>query len=153
MANYISDKKGDRLKRSYSIIDDNEKVIGSIEGYCNEYGDLVAVVKIYPGHQKKGLGFEAFKKIFDELNSVVPIKRIIGSWHRGGEFGFFEDGMSTNMKIFLECLAHNENPEQCAFSTPTGKWAKQLGFTICKIVQKSLEDITVHFLKSNDPTG
>lgn len=138
----------DPLSRKYDITNENNDTIGTAEGYCNKYGELICVIKIFnPAFQKSGIGFGAFKKIYNELDSIIPIVTIIGSWHRDGEFQDFKDGMSTNMKIFIEENEKNPNKEEIAFLTPTGKWAKKLGYTKCEIKQNSTESILVYFMK------
>lgn len=138
------------LSKTYNITNDNDEKIGIVEGYSNEYGELVTVIHVYPDFQKQGIGFDAFKKIYDELNSVVSIKTIIGNWHRGNEFQYCENGISTNMNVFLEEIKRNPNMEEVAFLTPTGKWAKKLGYSECKIKKICYEDMTVHFMKPDN---
>ena len=143
---YINYFENTDLQKSYTIFDENENEIGSAEAFGTELGFLVTVIKIFnPKFQKMGLGFQAFKKVFDEISHHVPITVIVGSWHRGGEFQEFEDGMSSNMKVFRE--SQNERIEDRAFSTPTGKWAKRLGFNNCRILSNGYDEVTVHFTK------
>ena len=147
---YIAFTEQEELKRSYQI-KDNDKEIGSVEGYLIEYGVLVTVVKIFnPNYKKKGLGFAAFKKVFDELNGFISIKRIRGCWCSGGEFQDFENGMSTNLKVFTENLENGKDEQDCAFLTPTGKWAKKLGYSKCNIMSKSISEVTVDFENDNN---
>lgn len=132
---------------SYQITNDENEDIGTIEGAGNIYGEFVSVIKIYnPKFQNKGLGFQCFKKAFDEIDANYPISLIKGSWHKGGEFQDFEDGMSTNLKTYLENLK-TKNQIDSAFSTPTGKWVKKLGFNHCSIVRSSTDEVLVEFTK------
>lgn len=132
---------------SYQITNDEGDDIGTIEAAGSKYGDFVSIIKIYNlKFQNKGLGFDFFKKAFDEINANYPISLIKGSWHKGGEFQDFEDGMSTNLKIYIDNLL-TKNPIESAFSTPTGKWAKKLGFNTCQIISSSTEEVIVNFTK------
>lgn len=135
------------LRKLYHITNEQGEDIGTIEGYGNEFGELVSVVKIYhPNYQKKGLGYTAFKKVFDEINDVAPILIIKGCWYAGGEFQDFEDGMSTNLKVFKDKLK-NESPENSAFHTPTGKWAKSLGFLNADVKLISEDEVIINFTR------
>ena len=143
--------ESNELSASYIVMDEKDNEIGSVEGYTNKKGELVSVVKVYATReQKKGLGFKAFKKVYDELNSSVKIKIIKGCWHSGGEFQGFEDGMSTNLKCFFEQYESGQSDEESAFSTPTGKWARKLGYTRCKVVSISKTETNVDFIKEDN---
>ncbi len=136
------------LQRKYFLYDEHDNEIGSAEGYIKNSIQFVCIIKIYdPQNHNKGIGFQVFKRIYDELNSISEIKIIIGSWHSGGEFQDFEDNMSTNMKIFLSCKDKENNSEHCAFLTPTGRWAKKLGFEECEVIKASNKEVLVHFKK------
>ena len=135
------------LSKSYYIKNEQDEDIGIVEGYGNEDGALLSKVKIYnPKYQGKGIGFEAFNKIFDEIDRIVPVKKIVGSWSSGDEFKNFEDGMSTNLKVFLES-SKTENEKNSAYLTPTGKWAQRLGFKNCEILSNSKDEVMVVFSK------
>lgn len=137
-----------KLSRVYQIINSENEEIGMAEGYVNLYGDLVAVIKIFhPAYLNKGIGFAAFKKIYDELNEISSINVIKGSWHSGGEFQDFEDGMSTNLKVFNSCYELEKDIEKCAFKTPTGKWAQKLGYFNCKVLSLSQDEVAVDFIR------
>lgn len=46
-------------RKAYTITDDNNTEVGDVEGYLNDYGELVSVVKIYgEENQKKGLALK-----------------------------------------------------------------------------------------------
>lgn len=130
--------------RSYTILKENDDPVGSVEGYINDDGHLTSVVHVYPDFQQKGLGYAAFKKVFTELNNEIKITRIIGSWMKDEEFGDCEGGMSTNLRLFLQCI-ENEDSVDCAFKTPTGRWAQKLGFNKCDIKSVSNDSVTVVF--------
>jgi hypothetical protein len=107
-------------------MNEQNEVIGTVEGNVNEVGELISIVKIFhPDYIRKGIGYQSFKKIFEDINKVVPITIIKGNWHSGGEFQDFENGMSTNLKVYKENLI-SLSPEESAFLTPTGKWAKKI---------------------------
>jgi hypothetical protein len=119
--------------------------IGSAEGYLSQYGDLVTVIKINEELQGLGLGFQAFSKVFSELSSKGIIKRIIGGWHKGDEFSYCENGMSTNLRLFKDGVDRGIDPISSAWSTPTGKWAKKKGFTNCTVSSHTSESAEVIF--------
>ncbi len=148
MIKYISFGEKTTLQKRYYLYDENDIEIGSAEGYVNSNEQLLCVIKIFDiQNHKRGIGFQAFQKIYNELNSITEIKVILGSWHSGGEFQDFEDNMSTNMKMFLSCKEKENNSKHCAFLTPTGRWAKKLGFEECEIIKASNEEVLVHFKK------
>lgn len=141
---YVLNSNPNQLSKSYYITNEENEDIGNIEGYLNEYGELITVVKIY-SHQKEGIGYKAFEKIYTELNEIVPIKVIKGCWSSGGEFQTFEDGMSTNLKMFWLGYENEKNIEESAFNTPTGKWAKKLGYSKIKVNSISKEEVLIDF--------
>ena len=136
------------LSKKYSLINEKKEEIGTIEGSVNIYGELVTVVKIYGlENQQKGIGFSSFKRIFNELNELVEINTIKSSWLKGEEFQFFEDCMSTNLRIFQTQRNLGKPIEECAFGTPTGKWAQKLGFHKCEIIRITTEEVCIDFKK------
>lgn len=138
------------LEKSYSIQDDNNNEIGTVEGYGNDHGDLISVVKIFdPENQKSGLGFQAFNKVFQEINSNVAIQTIKGSWNSGKEFQDFEDGRSSNLKIYYHNRDNGKSEEESAMATATGKWAQKLGFNNCQVESISRNKVLVNFRKVN----
>jgi len=127
--------------------DDKKELIGTIEGYIFNNNEFFSVVRINPEFQSKGFGFEAFNKVFQELNTKNNINIIHGSCHEDEEFSDCIDGMSTNLKAFKEESKMKTNLSECAFITPTGKWAKKLGFNTCEILQNSDTTVKVVFKK------
>ncbi len=140
-------KKGNNQKSniSYEIFDE-DNFVGSVEAAGNTAGEFLSVVMIDPNYHGKGVGFDAFKKVFAEINKNYPISKIIGSWHKNEEYTNYKNGMSTNMRIFQQCAVTHSDDESAA-NTPTGKWAKKLGFGNCKIISKSDQEVVVHFTK------
>lgn len=131
---------------SYYILNEDTKQIGTVEGYATNDG-LIAVLHIDNEYQGKGIGYAAFKKVYDELCEQTTITRIIGSWHKDDEFSYCEDGMSTNLRLYQENSEKGLSKEESAFGTPTGKWAKKLGFNKCQIESCTDEDVKVVFYK------
>ena len=82
---YILNSNLNQLSKSYFITNEKNENIGYIEGYLNKYGELITVVKIF-SNQKEGIGYNAFEKIYKELNEILPIKVIKGCWSIGCEF-------------------------------------------------------------------
>lgn len=131
---------------SYLILDSNNQQIGSAEGYVG-HEELVTVIKIDSEYQKKGLGFQAFNKIYTELCLKTQISEIAGSWHKDEEFSYCENGMSTNLSLFHANLKAGLTKEESAFNTPTGRWAQRIGYTKCKIKRMTSDDVHVTFYK------
>lgn len=134
----------DKLSKSYILLN-GENPIGSVEGYLNEYGVLTTVIKVDPEYHNQGIGFNAFVRIFDELNKKLPITKIMGSWHGDDEFAYCENGMSTNLRLFLNCVRNGNDATECALATPTGIWASRLGFKKCKVVSYGPSEAKVEF--------
>lgn len=133
---------------SYQILDQDKNEIGSTEGFVNDHGQFLTVIKIFNNeYRNKGLGFKGFKILFDELNQKVPIVTIMGGWSAGGEFTDYEDGMSTNLKVFNKKIQSGCTPAEAALDTPTGKWAQRLGFGNVKIKYQSDDNVEVSFHK------
>jgi len=130
---------------SFKILSD-DTCIGSIEGYIGN-NTLTSVIHIDKAYQKQGIGFIAFEKIYNTLNQNNNIQQIAGSWCKDEEFSYCDDGMSSNLKIFLENSNLGLSDTQSAFNTPTGKWAKKLGFNKCRIDRKTNDSVHVSFFK------
>lgn len=132
---------------SFDISNDADEHIGTAEGSGNKYGEFVSIIKIFnPEFYNKGLGFQFFKKVFDFINIHHPISVIKGSWYKGGEFNDFENGMSSNLMIFKVNL-EKMDPISSAIYTPTGNWAKKIGFEKCEIIQITDSEVIVHFTR------
>lgn len=134
-----------KKNRSYQIFD-GDNYVGSVEGAGNSHGEFISVVMLDPKYHRKGIGFAAFNKMFNEINDNYPISTIIGSWHKNEEYKDFEDGMSANLKLFFQNTGNQSDIDR-ASKTPTSKWAKKMGFDKCEIVSKSNDDVIVHFTK------
>ena len=132
---------------SYDITDESNVHIGTAEGSGNKYGDFVSIIKIFnPEFYNMGLGLQFFKKVFDFINIHHPISVIKASWHKGGEFKDFKNGMSSNLLIFKQNL-QKFTPTPSAVSTPTGRWAAKIGFTNCEIITNTDDEVIVHFTR------
>jgi hypothetical protein len=132
---------------TFQILDEFGSEIGSTEGAGNKYGEFISVVKIYDSaHFKYGIGFAAFQKAFELIDSDFPIAIIKASWNKDGEFKDFENGMSTNL---LEYLNHKKvmSDIDAAKNTPTGKWCRKLGFVNCTIIREASDNVEVNFSK------
>lgn len=134
-----------KSSRSYQIFD-GDNFVGSVEGSGNSHGEFISIVMLAPEYHGKGIGFEAFNKMFNEINDNYPISKIIGSWHKNDEYKDFEGGMSTNLRIFFQNTGEQSDIDSAA-KTPTGKWAQKIGFEKCKIILKNNHDVIVHFTK------
>jgi hypothetical protein len=131
---------------NYDIIENGQQ-IGTIEA-GNTKGIFISSIDVFANFQNQGYGFEAFKKIFNEMNAVETIHTIRASWHESPLFSHVTNGMSTNLTIYLQSL-QTKNKIDSAFSTPTGKWVKKLGFRNCQILSHSLDNkhVEVDFTK------
>jgi hypothetical protein len=129
---------------NYVLLKD-ENEIGSAEGYIDN-GVLISVINIFPDYQEKGVGFEVFKKILNELNEVEKIQKIRGVWCVSDEYSDCKNGMSTNLYEFLKNRESNSDIES-AFLTPTGKWVKKLGYNNVEIISVSQTETIVDFFK------
>ena len=150
MGNIEFKKVSDEPLLSYQIIDQDKNEIGHIEGFVNTYGHFLTVIKIFDDkYRNSGIGFIGFKMLFDELNKKTSIVTILGGWSAGGEFADYENGMSTNLKVFNENIQSGYSPEEAALATPTGKWSQRLGFTNVEIRCQSEVNVEVSFHKSD----
>ncbi len=114
------------------------------EGYLAN-GELGFVIKILElEYLNQGLGFQVFNLIVDHFG-LANITTICGSWHADDEFAHFENGMSTNLLIYKRSL-ENFSPEEAAFLTPTGKWAKILGFNHVYFIKDTASSVVVKFM-------
>ena len=138
-----------KKRDSYSFIlfNDKNEEIGNFYGKIGRNRELITAIHIDNNYQGKGLGLRYFLKLYNYLNECKPIKSIVGSWHQDEEFRYCEDGMSTNLRLFLDCTRHEKNKVKCAFSTPTGKWAKRLRYNMCKFLNISEQNVEVVFQK------
>lgn len=125
----------------------NTNLVGSIEGYLNDYGEVVLVTKVDPAHHGIGIGFEATRHVINELELFSPVVCIKASWSTGGEFEYCEGGKSSNLLIFENNLRNGLSEVEAAQNTPTGKWAKRLGFNQIEFVKVSKQEVLVNFNK------
>jgi len=130
----------------YDIID-NTQHIGTVEVGIDK-GVFLCSIDILANLQGQGYGFKAFEKIFNQINSTQTIHTIRGSWHESPLYSHVPSGMSTNLSIYLQSL-QTKSKIDSAFSTPTGKWVKKLGFHNCKILPHSQNNkhVEVDFTK------
>jgi len=121
--------------------------MGQAEGYLGINHDLISVVKVFEGFEKRGYGEFFFKKIFDHFTSFTTVASIVGSWHRDEEFAYVEGGQSTNLTVFQNLIAEGFSNNEAALNTPTGKWASKLGYTNITFKQISAHEVSVRFSK------
>ncbi|WP_277122673.1 hypothetical protein [Bacteroides ndongoniae] len=135
---------------AYNILIGN-KEIGRIEGYVIK-GGFYSVIHIDNSYQKKGIGFNAFQKVFNELNDSNTISRIVGSWHSDKEFAYCDEGKSTNLRVYLKNIEDGMTNEDSALNTPTGRWARKLGFNYCTVERNNTDSVLVSFIKQKPET-
>ncbi len=133
------------LKKNYSIFENNNEV-GYVTGEVGIENVLIATVNIFPEFQGRGIGFDAFEKIYYEINQVEQIKIIRGVWCVSEEYNHCENGMSSNLNEFQK-HRQTKSDEESAFSTPTGKWVKKIGFNRINIISISNQEVIVDFFK------
>ena len=129
----------------YQIKKLDDTKIGNIEGALKDGCFICNLIIDIPFH-KKSFGFKAFEMMYKEMNMLNPVQIIKGSWHKSPTFAAFSNGMSTNLEKYLESRI-DQNQIDSAFSTPTGKWAKKLGFTKCKIITDIPNHVEVDFTR------
>lgn len=142
-------EEGNNFK-TYQIYDQANNLIGSVEGILNDYGELSTVIRIEEEYQGQGIGKLAFEKVFNELNNLLPITSIRGSWLQDVEFAHLEGGRSVNLTIFLNKKEEGLSDIESAFSTPTGKWSQALGFTTCDFEVNNNQNVTVLFKRADE---
>lgn len=130
---------------AYSILINNRE-IGRIEGYVIK-GDFYSVIHIDNAYQKKGIGFDAFQKVFNELSVSNTINKIVGSWHSDDEFAYCDEGKSTNLHVYQKNIENGMTNEESALNTPTGRWARKLGFNYCIVERNNTDSVLVSFIK------
>ncbi len=148
----VTNNNSDSLNSiKYNIFESDSNLhVGYIEGYLANENTFISVVRIDPNFQGKRIGFEAFNKVFQELNTNNTITKICGTWHKDDEFSTCYDGMSTNLRVFKAELNNNTNLSECALKTPTGKWAKKLGFEMCEVMRNEETVVEVVFGKQGE---
>jgi len=131
----------------FESFDDCSKTIaiGSAEGYIGNNQQLITVIKVYDGFQKSGVGFELFYRVFEYFSQIQPILTIVGTWSNDSEFSYCEGGESTNLKVFKTLTSDHFTKEEAALNTPTGKWAKKLGYDKVKVLIIREDQVTVEF--------
>ncbi len=139
---YILSRRSHQV--SYAILSREDDEIGLVEGWLNDEGGLTSVVMVNSEYQGMKIGYKSFIKVFEELNENIRIKYFKASWNSGDEYSDFEDGMSTNLRIFQNCKKNNDC-NFCVFKTPTGKWMKKIGFNNFKINLITNEQVEVIF--------
>lgn len=144
---FIENQPSSQGFRSYNVLSvNNNEFIGTAFAAGNNKFEFLSKIKISPSFRGQGLGFQIFKKLYDEINKDFKIETIRGEWHKNKDYEDCEDGMSTNLKIFQNYVK-SKSSEDSAFETATGKWAKRLGYIHCKIVEESENEVKVHFTK------
>lgn len=131
--------------KSYNIFEE-ETEIGSASGGLYRDNVFMAVINIFPEFQGKGIGFNVFETIFNEINEVEKISTIRGVWCVANEYNHCENGMSTNLNEFQK-QRQTKSDLESVFLTPTGKWAKRLGFNNANIIRNNAEEVTVDFTR------
>ncbi|WP_461789720.1 hypothetical protein [Pedobacter sp.] len=136
-------------KISFYLYADPEmtKMIGMAEGYIGHHSELITVIKVTNEYQKQGFGFKLFLEVFEHLSEINDIKTVIGSWSKDDEFSYCEKGQSTNLSLFQEFKKKGLTDSEAAFSTPTGKWAKQIGYNKATFGNIQVHNVEVFFTK------
>ncbi|GAA3971415.1 hypothetical protein GCM10022246_24860 [Pedobacter ginsengiterrae] len=128
---------------------DRSELIGMAEGYLGIRNDLVTVIKIIPEFQNKGFGFKLFTEVFQHLSAPGPISTVVGSWEKGNEFSYCEDGQSTNLSVFQQLRDSGFTDKEAAFGTPTGKWAHRMGYNLVDFKVIGRDYVHLEFTKTS----
>lgn len=120
--------------------------VGRAEGYLGSSNELTAVIHVDEAYHKQGIGKAALLELIRNWGEDT-ITGIVGSWHADEEFGYLPDGMSTNLRIFKLRLSEGLTPEEAAWQTPTGKWAKSLGFCKLQVLKNYDTEASVLFTR------
>ena len=107
------------------ILSDENEIIGTYEGSIGLSNELISVIKVNYPYDRKGLGFESFKRVFNILSQEREIDSIVGAWYEDDEFSYLEESKSTNLLVFQRNTEKGLANEDAALNTPTGKWARK----------------------------
>ena len=135
----------DPLNKNYNFIIDGIHA-GSIEGKLCLDNIYISVVNIFPEFQRKVIGYEVFKTVFNEINDVEEIKIFRAVWCSDEQYNHCKNGMSTNLHEFKK---HRETKteKESVFLTPTGKWVSKLSFTNIQSIRVTDSEVTVDLIK------
>jgi hypothetical protein len=122
-----------------------DEPIGSYEGRIGIRNELVSVIKVHNQYRRIGLGFKAFDKVFKTLSQHTKILTIVGAWYKDEEFSYLPEGKSTNLLAYQNQINKGEHPQLAAFRTPTGRWAKSLGYIKARVVSANEDSVQVAF--------
>jgi hypothetical protein len=86
-------------------------------------------------------GRRVFNELYNTLGGSDRIKGIRGSWY-GTNLK-----MMTNFNAYQQGIASGKTPEQAALDTPTGRWAREKGYTKVEFIKISSSQVEVQFLK------
>lgn len=101
--------------------------------------------------QYTGIG----KIIFDDAHTfmknskkVPEINGMFGVWIKYPEYYAHYGGESINLKKFWKAIDRGMKPQEAAFETITGKWAKEHGYTKAEFQEEwTREQVIIKFLK------
>jgi hypothetical protein len=90
-------------------------------------------IEIPEAYQNMGIASRIIKDAIDfYTNKGIEVKGLKGTWMKNRQY---PDGISTNLKVFMEYyLDKNLSWQEAAFATPTGKIAKANGFTEVQLI-------------------
>lgn len=142
---YNFDGLSNSRKKNYILLE-NGVQIGSVEGGLYPDNMFITAINIFPDFQGKGIGYEVFEKVFNEINNFEKIEIIRGAWNKSEEYNHCDNGMSTNLNEFQK-LRQTKSDEESVFLTPTGKWVRRLGFSNAKIIRISNNEVIVDYFR------
>ncbi len=94
--------------------------------------------------KRKGIGTEMFNGALKEFGDDVKGVRGLWGYNSKGE-------MSDNLKTFIDnwdYLGGTMGKEAAAWTTSTGKWAKDNGYDVVKVLGAEIDEVEVIFSKS-----
>ncbi len=108
---------------------------------------FIASINIFSKYQRRGIGYEIFRRGYCHFNSQTPIVRFVANWSVSDEYMHLPNSCSTNLSVFRAQRANGIDVIQSLWTTPTGKWLRRLGFLGAKIVKETNFDVQAEFCK------
>jgi hypothetical protein len=140
---YITDKH----ITGHIFVPNIDEPIGSYEGNVGIRDELISIIKVNEQYRELGIGFKAFDRVFKALSQHTKILTIVGAWYKDEEFSYLPEGKSTNLLAYQNQINEGEHPQIAAFNTPTGRWARRLGFDKAYVVSANEKNVQVAFVK------
>ncbi|MFC4634059.1 DUF6443 domain-containing protein [Dokdonia ponticola] len=112
----------------------------------SEKGILQLDFNVPSNLKRQGIGTEMFDDAIKTFGDDITGVEGLWTYDSNGN-------MSDNLKSFIDnvdWMGGSMTPEQAAFNTITGKWAKENGFTNVNILSNEIDEVNVIFTKPNE---